>query len=42
MEANEWFMNMLYEHELFEVETDEAGESPLPFWSDTVRQVVVE
>ena len=26
----------------FEVETDKAGELPLPFWSETVRQVVVE
>ena len=26
----------------FEVETDRAGEAPMPFWSETVRQVVVE
>ena len=25
----------------FEVETDRAGELPLPFWSETVRQVLV-
>jgi hypothetical protein len=26
----------------FVVETDRAGEAPMPFWSETVRQVVVE
>ena len=26
----------------FEVETDQAGEPPLSFWSDTVRGVMVE
>ncbi len=30
------------EHEEFEVETDKPGEWPVPFSSDTVRQVVVE
>jgi len=30
------------EHEEFEVETDRAGELPLSFWTETVRQVVVE
>jgi len=30
------------EHEEFEVETDKAGEAPISFWSETVRQVVVE
>ena len=30
------------EHEEFEVETDKAGEPPMPFYSETVRQVVVE
>ncbi len=30
------------EHEEFEVETDRAGEGPVPFSSDTVRRVVVE
>ncbi len=39
-EANEWFIDMLYEYEEFEVETDKAGESPMPFWSETVRRVV--
>jgi len=24
------------------VETDRAGEAPMPFWSETVRRVVVE
>ncbi len=30
------------EHEEFEVETDKPGELPFSFWSETVRQVVVE
>ena len=30
------------EHDEFEVETDEAWEEPMPFWSETVRGVVVE
>ena len=33
---------MMRLHEEFEVETDEPGEPPLSFWSETVRQVVVE
>ena len=33
---------MMREHEEFEVETNKAGELPMPFWSETVRQVVVE
>jgi len=41
-EANEWFIDMMYEYEEFEVETDVEGEPPMPFWSETVRQVVVE
>ena len=41
-EANEWFLEMMRAHEEFEVETDKAGEPPMPFWSETVRQVVVE
>ena len=40
-EAHEWFLEMIGEHEEFEVETDRAGELPMPFWSETVRQVVV-
>ncbi len=41
-EAHEWFLRMMREHEEFEVETDNPGEPPLPFFSETVRQVVVE
>ena len=41
-EANEWFIDMLRDHEEFEVETDEPGEPPLSFWTETVRRVVVE
>ncbi len=41
-EAHEWFLEMMGEHEEFEVETDRAGELPMPFWSATVRRVVVE
>ncbi len=33
---------MMREHEEFEVETDRAWELPMPLWSETVRQVVVE
>ena len=36
------FQRMMHEHEEFEVETDKAGEPPMPFWSETVRRVVVE
>ena len=41
-EAHEWFLRMMREHAEFEVETDMADESPVPFWSETVRTVVVE
>ena len=41
-EAHAWFLEMMREHEEFTVETDRAGEAPMPFWSETVRQVVVE
>ena len=41
-EAHEWFLKMMAENEEFEVDTDEAGEAPMPFWSETVRRVVVE
>ena len=41
-EANEWFLEMMYQHEEFEVETDREGEPPLSFWSETVRGVMVE
>ena len=39
---HDWFLRMMREHEEFEVETDKAGELPVPFWSETVRRVVVE
>jgi len=39
-DAHNWFVSMLEEHEEFEVETDKAGEAPMPFWSETVRRVV--
>ena len=41
-EAHDWFLKMMSEHYAFEVETDRAGEPPLPFCSETVRQVLVE
>ncbi len=41
-EAHDWFLAMLRNCEEFEVETDRAGEWPVPFCSETVRQVVVE
>ena len=41
-DAHEWFLDMMHAHEEFEVETDRAGELPMPFWSETVRKVVVE
>ncbi len=41
-DAHDWFLQMMCEHEEFEVETDKAGELPMPFWSETVRRVVVE
>ena len=41
-EANEWFIDMMYDYEEFEVETDEPGELPLSFWTETVRGVMVE
>ena len=41
-EANEWFLEMMREHEEFEVETDVPGAWPVPFWSETVRRVMVE
>ncbi len=41
-EAHDWFLEMMREHEGFEVETDRAGESPLSFWRETVRRRVVE
>ena len=41
-DAHGWFRRMMREHEEFEVETDRSGELPMPFLSETVRQVVVE
>ena len=41
-EAHDWFLQMMRSHDEFVVETDRAGESPMPFWSETVRRVVVE
>ncbi len=41
-EAHEWFLLMMRVHEEFEVETDRVAEPPMPFWSETVRWVVVE
>lgn len=41
-EAHDWFLGMMRDHEEFAVEPDEPGELPMPFWSETVRQVLVE
>ena len=41
-DAHAWFLEMMREHEEFEVETDRVGEPPLSFWSETVRGVMVE
>ena len=41
-EAHDWFLRMMQGHEEFEVETDEPGELPMPFCSETVRWVMVE
>ena len=41
-DAHDWFLGLMREHEEFEVETDRAGEWPMPFWSETVRRVIVE
>ena len=41
-EAHDWFLSMMQEQEEFEVETDRTGEPPMPFWSETIRRVVVE
>ncbi len=41
-EAHEWFLLMMRSHDEFEVETDEPGELPIPFCSETVRGVMVE
>ena len=41
-DAHAWFLEMMRDHEEFEVETDRAGEWPMPFWDETIRRVVVE
>ena len=41
-DVHDWFPCMMREHEEFEVETDRAGELPVPFCSETVRGVMVE
>ena len=38
LEAHEWFIEMMHELEEFEVETDRAGEWPVPFVSETVSR----
>ena len=40
-EAHNWFLRMMREHEELEVVTDEPGEWPVPFCSETVRDVLV-
>ena len=40
--AHDWFLEMRAENEEFEVEPDRAGEWPVPFCSETVREVVVQ
>ena len=42
LEAHDWFIDMMQSNDEFEVETDEPGELPVPFCSETVRRVVVE
>ena len=41
-DAHDWSLLMMRSHDEFVVETDKAGEAPIPFWSETVRRVVVE
>ncbi len=41
-EAHDWFLSMMQEHEEFEVVTDEPGEWPMPFCSETVKRVMVD
>ena len=42
LEAHDWFLSMMQTHEEFEVETDRAGQRPMPFCSETVRIVRVD
>ena len=37
-EAHDLFLSLMREHAEFEVETDQAGEWPVPFVSETVRR----
>ncbi len=41
-DVHDWFLEMMREHEEFEVETDVPGEWPVPVCTETVRRVVVE
>ena len=41
-EAHDWFLLMMRSHDEFVVETDEPGEPPLSFSSETVLGVMVE
>ena len=41
-ETHDWFLCMIRSYEEFVVETDKPGEAPMPFYSETVRRVVVE
>ncbi len=41
-DAHDWFLQMMRSHDEFVVETDRAGQAPMPFWTETVRRVVVE
>ncbi len=41
-DVHEWFLLMMRSHDEFVVETDRAGEAPIPFYTETVRGVVVE
>ena len=41
-DAHDWFLLMMRSHDEFVVETDRAGEAPIPFYTETVRRVVVE
>ena len=41
-EGHDWFLLMMRSHDEFVVETDRAGEPLMPFWSATVRRVVME
>jgi len=40
-EAHDWFLLMMRSHDEFVVETDREAQWPVPFWTETVRWVVV-